>query len=110
MAKEKFENSSNQLSMLLYAEKIISLINMFSAMNKPQPESVILILFEEKLFLKIHSIVEKSNVPCIFNWMNRRKEEFITEHNNCFYSLLGFTQKSFRMFIELQPYLQFGNY
>lgn len=95
--------------MLMYAEKIIYMITMFGTINKPERESITLRLFEEKIFLKIHSIVEKSSVPCIFNWMNRRKEEFVSEHNNSFYSLLGFTQKSFRMFIKSQPYLQYLN-
>ena len=94
--------------MLLYAEKIVCMLHMLGVMTKPQPESITIRLFEEKLFLKIHSVLEKSSVPCSFNWMNRRKEEYISELNIAFYSLLGFTQKSFRQFVTCQPYLQYA--
>jgi hypothetical protein len=106
-AKEKFQNCGSQLLSLIYAEKIFSMLNSLLALMKPQAENITIKLFEEKLFLKLHSIVENAKIPCLFSWMNRRKQEVVMEHNKSFISLLGFTEKSFSKFIENHSYLQY---
>lgn len=106
-AKEKFKAHSTQLLSLIYAEKIFSMLNTLLSLMKPQSDNATIKLFEEKLFLKIHGIVENAKIPCIFSWINRRKQEMVMEHNKSFISLLGYNEKSFSKFIEHHSYLQY---